>query len=268
MKLACWVISLNPEAENTVKLLMSLQRQGLSAEIFPAVDGRDAMPPLERDERLNKTLSLIRHRKLLTNSEMGCYLSHLRAVRKAYDEGYSHVCLFEDDVVIEDDFAEVLFEFAKDDVELVRYMALRLRRRKTLREFVASSGVAYKLVRPERGAVGAQAYLMNRRGMKKFIDCALEIYEPVDKLFDHFWLFDLQVCGVEPHTVYELEHETSVQKVPDTTAVKPNWWQRLLFHPVKLWFSIRRHSYMFMHRRDFLPASMPEGVQGKTRRIR
>ncbi|MGB1908023.1 MAG: hypothetical protein ACPHN3_11835, partial [Spongiibacter sp.] len=67
---------------------------------------------------------------------------------------------------------------------------------------------------------------------------------------------------------YELEHETSVQKVPDATAVKPNWWQRLLFHPVKLWFSIRRHSYMFMHRRDFQPASMPEGVQGKTRRIR
>ena len=268
MKLACWVISLNPEAENTVKLLASLREQGVPADLFPAVDGRKAMPELLRGEHLNRNLALIRHRKLLTNSEMGCYLSHLRAVRKAYDEGYSHVCLFEDDVVIEEDFAEVLFEAAKDDIELLRFMALRLRRRKPLREFSASSGVRYRVVRPERGAVGAQAYLMNRRGMKKFIDAALEIYEPVDKLFDHFWLFDLQVCGIEPHTVYELEHETSVQKEPDPEAAKPNWWQRLLFHPVKLWFSIRRHSYMLAHRAEFRPCTMPEGEQGKTSRIR
>ena len=87
-KYMCRVISLNRAAENTQKLLSDLAAQGISADVFDAVDGRNGEPPLEDGEYFRDTLAMIRHGKRLTNSELGCYLSHYRAVRQAYNEGF------------------------------------------------------------------------------------------------------------------------------------------------------------------------------------
>jgi glycosyl transferase family 25 len=269
MKLACWVISLNPDAENTVKLLGSLQQQGISASLFPAVDGRRAMPALKNGERFNHVLAMIRHRKQLTSGELGCYLSHFRAVRKAYDEGYTHLCVLEDDVVIEPDFARVLMALLpNDNLDMVRFMALRLRPRKVIGD-IADTG--HLLTRPKRGAVGTQSYVLNRTGMKKFLDYAQTIYEPVDKLFDHFWLYNLKVYGVEPHTVYELDHATTIAKSADPSLLGPTLWMRLAYHPVKLWFSVRRHFHLLRHRDEYTPAvksGKSKAELGRTSRIR
>ncbi|MGJ8687047.1 MAG: glycosyltransferase family 25 protein, partial [Spongiibacteraceae bacterium] len=247
LTLCCRVVSLHPQAENTGVLMGALAEQGVDASIYAAVDGRKSMPTLESGERFNRVLSMLRHKKVLTSGELGCYLSHLRAVREAYQAGYEFVCVIEDDVVIEKDFASVLQALTKrSDLDMVRLMALRLRQRKVLGE-IADTG--HQLTRPVRGAVGTQAYLMNRVGMKKFLDYAQTIYEPVDKVFDHFWLFDLHVYGVEPHTVYELEHETSIAKKAAVSVSGPSVLERLLFHPVKLWFSLRRHSYRLRNHR-------------------
>lgn len=266
LMLCCRVISLHPQAYHTQVVLESLRAQGVDAEIFAAVDGRKAMPALLRGECFNNNLAMIRHGKLLTSSELGCYLSHLRVVCEAYERGCEHLCVFEDDVVLEEGFGEVLrASLQLEGVEMLRYMELRLRPRKVLAE-LASSG--YVLTRPVRGAVGAQAYLLNRVGMKKFITHAQTIYEPVDKVFDHFWLFDLALYGVEPHTVYELEHETSIAKEATAGVAGPTLLQRLCYHPVKLWFSLRRHYYWLSHRSDFSPAKIANERPGRTKRMR
>lgn len=266
MALCCRVISLNSQAENTLVLMNTLAEQGVEASIFAAVDGRQVMPALESGERFSHSLAMLRHKKILTSGELGCYLSHLRAVREAYQAGYEFLCVIEDDVVIEKNFAAVLVALMqRSDLDMVRLMALRLRERKVLGD-IANTG--HQLTRPVRGAVGTQAYLMNRAGMKKFLDYAQAIYEPVDKVFDHFWLFDLHVYGVEPHTVYELEHETSIAKKVAVSVAGPSVLERLLFHPVKLWFSLRRHSYRLRNRRDFSSAEMSAESPGRSARMR
>ena len=260
----CWVISLNPGSDNTQKLIADLNGQGLDAGVFPAVDGRAGMPALETGEQLLGNLAMVRHGRRLTASELGCYLSHLRAVKAAYSNDYQHVCLIEDDVVIEDVLGDVYRAVLDKGLDMVRLMSLRIRKRAVIAALVGE----HQLVRPERGGLGTQAYVLNRMGMKKFIDYASNIYEPVDKVFDHFFLFDLNVYAVEPHVAYELVHETSVQKSPSIAAEKPLLWHRLVFHPVKLWFSLRRHFYRLRHWRDFSRASLPKHKVGKTERAR
>lgn len=260
----CWVISLNPLAENTRKLISDLQAQGINAEVFPAVDGRGNAPVLEDGERFRNSLAMVRHGKCLTASELGCYLSHLRAIKKAYVQGSDHVCLIEDDVAIESAFADVLQSLLSKQLDMVRLMSLRLRRRRVLEPLVEG----HCLVRPERGGLGTQAYLLNRVGMKKFIDYAEAIYEPVDKVFDHFFLFDLRVFSIEPHIAQELVHESSVAKLWSQPASDIALWHRLAYHPVKLWFSLRRHGYRIYHRAEFAGAVMPDQSIGKTRRLR
>lgn len=261
-KYMCRVISLNRAAENTQKLLSDLAAQGISADAFDAVDGRNGEPPLEDGEYFRDTLAMIRHGKRLTNSELGCYLSHYRAVRQAYNEGFEYVCLLEDDVVIEPLLGEVFKTLLERNLDMVRLMSLKLRRRKMLGPLFGK----HCLVRQERGGLGTQAYMLSRNGMKKFLDYGCGIYEPVDKVFDHFFLFDLDVFAVEPHLAFELLGETSVAKRAPVYSDSPNLWHRLMFHPVKLWFSLCRHAYLLRHRQAFLGAEMPDTSISKTTR--
>lgn len=262
-KCICWVISLNPESDNAQKLIADLKAQGIDAEIFPAVDGRTGAPALESGEKILRNLAMVRHGRRLTASELGCYLSHLRAIKSAYNSGYEHVCVIEDDVVIEDLFGDVYRSVLDKGLDMVRLMSLRIRKRTVLETLVGE----HHLVRPVRGGLGTQAYVLNRAGMEKFISYAQDIYEPVDKVFDHFFLFNLQVFAVEPHVAYELLHETSVQKSPTIAADKPLLWHRLVFHPVKLWFSLRRHFYRLRHLSDFGGATLPTKKVGKSERV-
>ncbi|BFM09755.1 hypothetical protein GCM10025791_17990 [Halioxenophilus aromaticivorans] len=241
-----------------------LEQQGVGAEFFTAVDGRSQPPALLPGERLQPHLSLLRLGRTLSNTELACYLSHLRAVQKAYDSGASHVCLLEDDVVIEPNFASTLDALVVDELENVRLMALKLRRRKTVKTL--PNGVV--LTRPERGTLGTQAYLLNRAGMIKFLRHASTIYEAIDHVFDHFYLFDLASYGVEPHVAYELGQGSSVSKRPEPAGQQPSWLHRLAYQPTKLWFSLRRHWYLTRHHSLFYPAHYPSSKPGKSPRLR
>ena len=263
-KLACVVISLNPDEPNFGRLMNSLEEQGIHPEHFPAVDGRSAYPSLEGKERISERMSMLRVRRLLTSSEVGCYLSHLRAVKKAYNEGYDYVCVLEDDVVIEPEFGNTIRALLSENLDIVRLMALKLRRRKPLRDIV----YGVMLTRPERGTLGTQAYMMSRTGMKKFIDHASVIYEAIDHVLDHFFLFDLETYAVEPHVAFELDNGSTIVKKHDKPSRTPNLFERIAYHPVKLYFSLRRHWYLLRHQEDMYPASWPLNRPGKSSRLR
>ena len=252
-KLACFVISLNPDAPNFGRLMNSLEEQGIHPEHFPAVDGRSTYPALEGKERISERMSMLRVRRLLTSSEVGCYLSHLRAVKKAYNEGYDYVCVLEDDVVIEPEFGDTVRALLSENLDIVRLMALKLCRRKPLMDIVYGT----MLTRPERGTRGAQAYIMSRTGMRKFIHHASVIYEAVDHVLDHFYLFDLDTYAVEPHVVFELDKASSIAKRHEKPSRTPNLFERIAYHPVKLYFSLRRHWYLLRHQEDMYPAIWP-----------
>lgn len=258
----CWVITLNPEGEAIRKLLSSLKAQQLDAQPLLGVDGRSKMPELTSGECLSNTATHWRYLRELNNSEVGCYLSHFRAIRSAYEAGLDRICILEDDVQLEAGFGSVLAELEQlpAEVEMIRLMGLKIRKRKVVQ---ALSDDIHKLVRPERGWSGAQGYLVNRRGMKKILANANRIYEPIDEVFDHFWMLDLQLYGVEPHILWETEHPSSIVKSkPSNLRIAP--WCYWLFSFGRLWRSIERHTYMRRHAKDFYPAQKPEVCPGRT----
>lgn len=263
----CWIISLNPEAPLAAALAQALGAQGLPHEFIPAVDGRQGMPALHGKERLDERKALLRHQRVLTPRQVGCYLAHYRAVQRAWDAGLERVCILEDDVALEDGFAEALHGIAQlpDEVEMVRLMALRVRRRKVLSALPGSD--SQKLVRPERGWCGCQAYVINRAGMRKLLDHACALFEPIDKLIDHFWEFDLQLYGVEPHVCYEMPHVSST-RTPGLAPPRPPLLLRLLAPFHKAAFSHARHRYLKRHASEFYPAEWPEERMGRTQRMK
>ncbi|GAB3312950.1 hypothetical protein GCM10027428_12550 [Haliea atlantica] len=260
---AIYVITLDPDSSRVQELLGQLREQGLTGEIFRGVDGRGGMPALRPEERFCRWKALARHKRWLTSSEVGCYLSHLRAIRRAWEAGHDRVCILEDDVVLEPGFAQVLTELGGDpELELVRFMALRLRPRTVVRPLADR----YRLVRPKRGTVGTQGYQLNRAGMARLLAHGSCLYEPIDKVMDHFWLYGLKTFLVEPHLIWERPSPSFVQR-PATPSRDPSWLQRVIHPLFKLYHSLRRHLYLLVHRREFAAASLPDSSVGKTPRL-
>lgn len=262
----CWIITLNPDSESTKALLATLAQQGIEAQVFEGVDGRKGFPTLQPDENLDRAKTRRRHLCEMTPPEVGCYLSHLRAIKKAYALGIERLCLLEDDVQIEPSFAACVAELCNmpERVELVRLMALKVRKRKVV---LTLSDEVHQLTRPERGMLGTQGYLINRAGMAKVIAYGSNIFEPIDKLYDHYWEFDLNQYGVEPHLLWEQEHPSSILK-SNIARARVNFWHYWLKPLRKGVLSVRRHRYLARHREDFYPAQKPEIKPGRTKRMK
>lgn len=266
MSIPCFVITLNPQSDRVQTLLATLAQAGVTAEIFMGVDGRKGMPALEGDEVLATRETMWRHKCQLTSSEVGCYLSHYRLIRQAYAQGHQRICILEDDVELEPAFASVFPELVAlpDEFEMVRLMGLKIRKRKVVKTL--TDGV-HQVVRPERGLLGTQGYLINRRGMEKFLRHACRIFEAIDKVYDHFYEYDLRMYGVEPHLILEIAQPSSIIKSNQSRAEVP-LWVKVLYPIGKGLRSRQRHRYLRQHNDDFYPAERPLTRPGRSVRLR
>lgn len=264
MNVNAWIIALNPENPVALELQRTLREQGIDATVRDAVDGRKEMPQLQGREQLSQRKAMVYRRAELTTAEVGCYLSHYRLIREAYKTGLSHICIFEDDVVAEPGIGDLIRDITHLDekAHLVRLMSLKICKRKIVQQLASG----YTLVRPMRGALGGQGYVLNRTGMKKILDFGATIYMPIDKLYDSFFLFGLNCFSVEPHAVYELVRPTSVKKAFNSLDDKP--LAMLRWRISKLLRSAKRRIHYWRHVLDFTPASKPEKNLGKSQRIR
>lgn len=262
MNIPVQIITLAPESAPVQELLKQLVKQGIAANTSLAVDGQKEMPSLLPEESINQTQSLKIRLIELSPSEIGCYLSHLRLIKKAYAENIPRLCILEDDVLIENSFKQVLSKIKElpNEIEFVRLMGLKLHKRKIL----SPLGDSHKLTRPVKGLCGTQGYVINRKGMELVLACGNTISEPIDKFFDHYWDIPLRCYCVEPHLIWERPRTPS--SITRGNASK-SLLKRIRRHQIKLTRSFRRRIYILRQITDFTPASKPTEKPGKTDRI-
>lgn len=264
MPLKAWIIALNPDNPIALALQKTLLAEGFDAEISRAIDGRHAMPPLQPGEKLSQKLALVHRRAKLTSSEVGCYLSHYRLIKQAYENGLSHVALLEDDVVAEPGLGDAMRRILEldDTAHLVRLMALKIRKRKV----VQALNDQFNLVRPIRGSLGTQGYIVNREGMARIVKSGARIFMPIDSFYDSFFVFDFNCYGIEPHAIYELGGPSNITKtkggIDKRLSVTVGW--RLY----KLFRSVMRRWYNLRHRSELTPATKPTSTPGRSERLR
>lgn len=95
------VISLERAAERRKKIKDQLQKLNIEATIMDAVDGNLLSP----DEK-NKSIKIGRWRvgEAFKPGEIGCTMSHIKALKLAKEKNWSYVIVLEDDIVLADDF--------------------------------------------------------------------------------------------------------------------------------------------------------------------
>jgi len=207
------IINLERATDRRRRMSEMLTTRGVPFEFFPAMSGVSAPEDLRR--RYDSAERIRRFGYDLSDGELGCFLSHLACAKRAFEAGWSRVVIMEDDVEVDDDFAEVVGRvLALDDrFDFVRLCGLR---RRPMR-FRASLTAGRRLERSLGPACGTQCYALSRRGMEKFMRMGERIVMQVDIALDRYWENGLETFAVQPYPARPTDEPSQIEPGRDNT---------------------------------------------------
>ena len=188
------VLSLARATDRREKMKRQLEAAGVAFELLDATDGR-ALTDVER--------ALVDHERRrritpfpLTDNEIGCWLSHRRAMQSIIERGDKMAVILEDDAEILPGFAHALEAIERqagpfDIIDLHR----KFKRGET---FIPCRRLLPELSMGRVGAahMGAIAYVMSRAGAERFIAYAKRFVHAVDKEMHRYWASGLDIYGL------------------------------------------------------------------------
>jgi glycosyl transferase family 25 len=201
-----YVINLDRDAERLASIHENLTRLGLSYERLPAVMGKDVpdwetlvdLPAYAWRNRLDMPRA----------GEVGCTLSHLKAMETFLNTDAPWCVILEDDVELLPACAGVLRSLAeKDDWDLVKLFNFHSGMPVKKRELVGGHRLVAHLTR----TTSAAAYVLNRRAAETLLKSMRPITEQVDHALDRPWETGLRIRGIRPMPVVlaPVAHTTS-----------------------------------------------------------
>ena len=191
-----YVINLDRDVERMASIRANLEALGLPFERLSAVMGKDVP---EWEKLVDMSAYAWRNRLDTPRAgEVGCYLSHLKAMETFLRTDAPWCVILEDDVEVLPACADVLHSLAeKDDWDLVKlfnfHSGLPVKKR--------ALGSAHHLVAHLTRTTSSAAYVVNRRAAETLMQSMRPITEQVDHALDRPWETGLRVRGIRPMPV-------------------------------------------------------------------
>ena len=212
-----YVINLDRDAERMASIRANLEALGLAFERLPAVMGKDVpeweklvdLPAYAWRNRLDSPRA----------GEVGCYLSHLKAMETFLRTDAPWCVILEDDVEVLPACAEVLRSLAeKDDWDLVKLFNFHSGMPVTKRALAGGHRLVAHLTRTTSSA----AYAVNRRAAESLLKSMRLISEQVDHALDRPWETGLRTRGIRPMPVVlaPVAHTTSTIGYQDRSKAR------------------------------------------------
>ena len=213
-----YVINLDRDTERMASIRANLEGLGLPFERLSAVMGKDVP---EWEKLVDMSAYAWRNRLDAPRAgEVGCYLSHLKAMETFLRTDAPWCVILEDDVEVLPACADVLRSLAeKDDWDLVKlfnfHSGLPVKKR-------ALAGGHHLVVHLTR-TTSAAAYVVNRRAAETLLRSMRPISEQVDHAHDQPWETGLRVRGIRPMPVIlaPVAHTTSTIGYQDKQKRRP-----------------------------------------------
>lgn len=225
---AVLVINLDHSTGRLDSMRQQLGGLGLSWQRVSAIHGEQ----LTDDQRVLFDAAGYRrkHGKTVNWRELGCYLSHLQAMKALLASPFEHGVVLEDDVVVGQDFAAVVDALVREAAQwdMVKLSGIRPGAPRPLRALVPGHDLCVMFAK----CSGASAYVVNRRAAQTYLDRLLPMQLPFDHVFDRGWALGIQVRKVHPEVcTHSYDQGSTIDVAPPvgqrTEAVKLPWYRRL-----------------------------------------
>jgi glycosyl transferase family 25 len=191
-----FVINLDRSASRLGHVERQIHSAGLEFERIPGIDGRE-LPDAEIARLCPDNSSCFY--APLRPGEVGCYLSHLRALQVAEARGLDRFVVFEDDFELEPGFADCLRDLCVQGVKLPD--AVKLHGRRGRGEVVATLPSGRHVVRSSSPPICTVATLWTIAGARKLVSASQTLRRPIDVELKHWWETNLDVVWVAPPPV-------------------------------------------------------------------
>ena len=242
-RLQTWVINLDRAPERLARIDSQLQRLGLRYTRLPAVDARALTP--EQRGALDEAAYRRKHGMTPVLGELGCYLSHVQAMRLFLASKADFALILEDDVLLQDSLPAVLqglmAQAGRWDV--AKLSAVHSGTPVPYAQVAPGHHLAVMLSR----CTGSSAYLINRRAAQAYLPGLLPMSLPYDHVFDQGWRFGLKFRLVTPTPCRHDEHIASTIVAPPGVTRKFHWTRRLPAYAYRLGNELRRLVYGLRH---------------------
>ena len=212
-----YVINLDRDVERLASTRANLEALGLPFERLSAIMGKD-IPAWEK--LVDMSAYAWRNRQDIPRAgEVGCYLSHLKAMETFLRTDAPWCVILEDDVKVLPSCVDVLRSLAeKDDWDLVKLFNFHSGMPLTKRALGANHRLVVHLTRTTSSA----AYVVNRRAATALLGSMLPISEQIDHALDRPWETGLRIRGVRPMPVVlaEVAHTGSTIGYQDRAGAR------------------------------------------------
>ncbi len=238
-----WLINLPRDVARCDRMVEQLDSLGLTATLFPAIDGR-----VEEARLLRKADPQAYARNMgapLLPGKLGVFASHLAVWEALTASSYKAALIFEDDVVFHEDFLEALdTALANADLwDLVRFNKIRAK----LPVTQARLG-RYRLNAYVGPFTGNAAYLIHRDIAARLAPGLWPQTRALDHELNRFFLHDYRQLGLEPWSSHPDDGGTSTITGAGFALVKkPHWTRRLPHYRLKAMNYVRRALWLWRH---------------------
>lgn len=199
IEVPAFYINRDRDTERHEAIINEFKRAGIEGNRIEAVEGL-AVPFALKSYFLDKDRAVGR----MSAGEVGCYASHLLALRALLTRDLDYALIVEDDAILSTNIRSLVAELVAvlpRNWDIVHLSGDVRRAVKPLRS-LANGRMLIRYSRIPSGTVG---YLVSRHGAERFL-APRKRYWPIDTDFRRPWLFQLDTYGVSPPPIDHCEH--------------------------------------------------------------
>jgi glycosyl transferase family 25 len=172
------VISLERAKERREKIKTQLSALNLEAVIMDAIDGQ-SLAPFQKNKIIKNPTTGFRNGEKFLDGELGCLMSHIKAIKLAKEKNWDEVLILEDDVILSEDFSKgikFLFRIIPGDWEHI-YLGGHI--------YFMAPPVFQPAILPSYFKIsGAYSYFLRKCAYDKVLSEFSEMELPADDIFE------------------------------------------------------------------------------------
>lgn len=195
-----FILNLDTATDRWEAITERFSRTRIGVVRVPAVNGAAIGLPIPEFHERNFRL---RHGRATNLREIGCYLSHLAAMRAFLETGAPHGLICEDDIVPGAGFDEAIEGAVRHarHWNVLRVTGLGTGNPLTIRVLPGGFRLCISLGRVK----GAGAYVLDRAAAAAFVERLLPMWLPFDHAVDREWHFGLRAAYILPYPCSQTE---------------------------------------------------------------
>jgi glycosyl transferase, family 25 len=233
--LLAYIINMDSAVERWAHVEPLFAQTGIPYQRISGVNGRKLQFPIaEFDERLYRRC----HGKQPNAGQIGCYLSHIRALDTFLDSKQEFGIICEDDINPVRNLGSLVEEATayRDDWDILRLCGFHNGHPRPMAQLSDGYSIVVNFTR----LCGTGAYMVSRHAAQVLRKALVPMWLPIDHALDREWAYGLSAASIYPLPVSQVDHAFASQTTPTKDEKLPAWKRYWTVFPYRASNEIKR----------------------------